>query len=377
MSLPDQDEIRRTVAQARTIVVKVGSSSLTTRTGHLDQGKLNALVGALASVRSEGARLVLVSSGAIAAGFGPLGFDVRPHDVSTQQATASVGQGLLMAQYEAAFARWGLRVGQILITARDTTLAVQYRNAQRTLCRLLDLGVIPIVNENDALASNEIRLGDNDRLSALVANIVGADALVLLTDVDALYTAPPGRPGARRIEFVSDVTEVMEEVDAQGSSSGLGTGGMGTKLDATRMATSSGIPVVLASANQAGPALSGDRVGTLFAPNRKRGSSHRLWIKYASRPQGGYVVDPGAARAIRGGRASLLAAGTVQIRGGFSAGDPVWVWDQSGNRVAKGLSGYDSEEAEEMLGLTTKELRRRHGPHYAHPLIHRDSLVLL
>lgn len=377
MAAPSQDEVRARVAQARTMVVKVGSSSLTTPDGHLDTSRLNVLVGALASAANDGARLVLVTSGAIAAGFGPLGFRSRPEDVATQQATASVGQGLLMAQYEAAFARRGLRVGQILITARDTTLAVQYRNARRTLCRLLDLGVIPVVNENDALASNEIRFGDNDRLSALIANIVSADALVLLTDVDALYTAPPGRPGARRIEFVPDVAEALDRIDAAGSSSGLGTGGMTTKLDAARMAASSGIPVVLARADQAGPAMEGDPVGTLFAPIRRRGSSHRLWIKYASRPQGGYVVDQGAAKALRGGRASLLAAGTVSVRGGFSAGDPVWIWDQSGDQVAKGLSGYDSEEAEEMLGLTTTDLRRRQGAHFAHPLVHRDSLVLI
>lgn len=377
MAAPSQDEVRARVAQARTMVVKVGSSSLTTPDGHLDTSRLNALVGALASAANDGARLVLVTSGAIAAGFGPLGFRSRPEDVATQQATASVGQGLLMAQYEAAFARRGLRVGQILITARDTTLAVQYRNARRTLCRLLDLGVIPVVNENDALASNEIRFGDNDRLSALIANIVSADALVLLTDVDALYTAPPGRPGARRIEFVPDVAEALDRIDAAGSSSGLGTGGMTTKLDAARMAASSGIPVVLARADQAGPVMEGDPVGTLFAPIRRRGSSHRLWIKYASRPQGGYVVDQGAAKALRGGRASLLAAGTVSVRGGFSAGDPVWIWDQAGDQVAKGLSGYDSEEAEEMLGLTTTDLRRRQGAHFAHPLVHRDSLVLI
>ena len=170
------------------MVVKVGSSSLTQPSGHLDVKKLNSLVAALSAASAQGARVVLVSSGAIAAGFGPLGFESRPSDVATQQAVAAVGQGLLMAQYEAAFGRFGVRVGQILITAEDTIRAVQYRNVQRTLNRLLELGVVPIVNENDSLASNEIRFGDNDRLSALVANLVRADALVLLTDVDGLYT---------------------------------------------------------------------------------------------------------------------------------------------------------------------------------------------
>lgn len=189
-----ESEVRRAIAGARTMVVKVGSSSLTQPSGHLDVKKLNSLVAALSAASAQGARVVLVSSGAIAAGFGPLGFESRPSDVATQQAVAAVGQGLLMAQYEAAFGRFGVRVGQILITAEDTIRAVQYRNVQRTLNRLLELGVVPIVNENDSLASNEIRFGDNDRLSALVANLVRADALVLLTDVDGLYTAPPSTP---------------------------------------------------------------------------------------------------------------------------------------------------------------------------------------
>ena len=198
MNTPSQAQVRRAIAEAQTIVVKVGSSSLTEPSGHLDPQRLNALVAAIARVRLMGGRVVLVSSGAIAAGFGTLGFDKRPTDVADQQACAAVGQGLLMAQYEAAFARYGLRVGQILITVSDTIAPQQYRNVRRTLDRLLDLGAVPIINENDSLASNEIRFGDNDRLSALIANIVVADALVLLTDVDALYTAPPSQPGSRR-----------------------------------------------------------------------------------------------------------------------------------------------------------------------------------
>ena len=185
---PTEDEIRRSISNANTIVVKVGSSSLTDLSGHLDVQKLRALVTAISRAQMSGANVVLVSSGAIAAGFGLLGFNERPKDVPTQQATASVGQGLLMYQYESAFAEFGIRVGQMLLTADVTISPSRYRNAQRTMLRLLELGVVPIVNENDALSSNEIRFGDNDRLAALVANIVRADALVLLTDVDALYT---------------------------------------------------------------------------------------------------------------------------------------------------------------------------------------------
>ncbi|KFI81792.1 glutamate 5-kinase [Bifidobacterium pullorum] len=377
MSTPSQAQVRRSVAQAQTMVVKVGSSSLTRSSGHLDAAKLEALVASVAANVLSGARIVLVSSGAIAAGFGPLGFAERPRDVATQQAAASVGQGLLMARYETAFARYGIRVGQILITAEDTIRAAQYRNARRTLERLLDLGVVPIVNENDALASNEIRFGDNDRLSALVANIVRADALVLLTDVDALYTAPPGRPDARRIGYVPDVIATLRDVTVGGSTSGVGTGGMVTKLEAARIAAVSGVPVVLTSAANAGPAMMGDPVGTVFAPVHDRGSSRRLWIGFAAEPRGTIVVDDGAVRAVRGGRASLLAAGALEVRGEFSAGDPVWVDAEDGTHLARGLSGYDSEEIPQMLGRNTDQLRRFLGEAYAHPLIHRDNLVLV
>lgn len=371
------EQVRRAVASAATVVVKVGSSSLTMPSGHLDGDKLRALVGAIAQVHMLGGNVVLVSSGAIATGFGPLGFTSRPTDVATQQATASVGQGLLMAQYEMAFAHYGIRVGQLLITAEDTVRPQQYRSARRTMAKLLELNVVPIVNENDALASNEIRFGDNDRLSALVANMVRADALVLLTDVDALYTAPPSEPDSQRISFVPNVTEVLEGIRVGGSGSKVGTGGMVTKLEAARTAAVSGIPTVLTCAAQAGPALMGDNVGTAFAPVKKRGNARRLWIKFAAHPRGEFVVDEGAAQAVRGGRASLLATGVVAVDGNFSAGDPVWISDEEGNRIARGLSGYDSEEIPQMLGRNTVQLRRLLGEEYAHPLIHRDNLVLI
>ena len=338
-----EDGVRCSIREARTIVVKVGSSSLTSASGQLDVQKLRALVTAISHAQMQGARIVLVSSGAIAAGFGLLGFNERPKDVPTQQATASVGQGLLMAQYEAAFSQFGFRVGQMLLTADVTISPSRYRNAQRTMLRLLELGVIPIVNENDALSSNEIRFGDNDRLAALVANIVRAEALVLLTDVDSLYTAPPSEPGAKRVSFVPDVTRAIEEVKVGASVSGVGTGGMVTKMEAAHVAAVSGIPTVLTCAGNAGPALAGDAVGTVFAPVHTRDSSRRLWIGFASHPHGVLVVDNGAAKAVRGGRASLLAAGIVGVRGEFSATDPVWIDDEQGNHLAKGLVAFDAE----------------------------------
>ena len=377
MSTPSQAEVRRAIAAAQTVVVKVGSSSLADPSGHLDPERLDALVAALAQVRLMGARVVLVSSGAIAAGFGLLGFDSRPTDVSTQQATAAVGQGLLMARYESSFARYGIRVGQILITAEDTIRATQYRNVQRTLERLLELGVVPIINENDSLASNEIRFGDNDRLSALIANLVRADALVLLTDVDALYTAPPSQPGSRRIAYVPNVVDALGDIQVSGAGSKVGTGGMVTKLEAARVAAVSGIPAVLTCASNAGPALMGDPVGTAFAPVKHRGSSKRLWIGFAAEPRGVIVVDAGAAKAVRGGLASLLAAGALEVKGAFSAGDPVWIDDEHGTHLARGLAGFDSEEIPQMLGRNTAQLKRFLGEQYAHPLVHRDDLVLV
>lgn len=373
----DEQAVRRAVEQASTVVVKVGSSSLTDSSGHLDSRRLSALVGVLSRTVAMGARVVLVSSGAIAAGFGPLGFDARPEDVPTQQAAASVGQGLLMARYEREFSRYGVTVGQILLTAHDTIHSSQYRNAQRTLRRLLDLGVVPIVNENDALASNEIRFGDNDRLSSLVANIVRADALVLLTDVDGLYTLPPSNPKAERIFFVPNVTSTLKNVVVSGSNSHVGTGGMTTKLEAVRVAARSGIPSILTSATMAGPALMGDAVGTAFAPLKHKSSSKRLWIGFAAEPRASLLVDAGAKAAILGGKASLLAAGVVRAEGEFSAGDPVFIADSDGVRFAKGLVAFDSEEIPQMAGRSTKTLEADLGEGYGHPLVHRDDLVIL
>ena len=376
MNTPSQAQVRRAIAEAQTIVVKVGSSSLTEPSGHLDPQRLNALVAAIARVRLMGGRVVLVSSGAIAAGFGTLGFDKRPTDVADQQACAAVGQGLLMAQYEAAFARYGLRVGQILITVSDTIAPQQYRNVRRTLDRLLDLGAVPIINENDSLASNEIRFGDNDRLSALIANIVVADALVLLTDVDALYTAPPSEPGSKRISYVPNVEDALAKVQVGGTGSNVGTGGMVTKMEAARVAAVSGIPAVLTCASNAGPAMMGDPVGTAFAPINDRGSSRRLWIGFASHPQhagGRFRRGQGGAR----GSGQPACGRRGGSEGDFAAGDAVWVDDEQGNHLAKGLVGFDSEEIPQMLGRNTAQLKRFLGEEYAHPLVHRDNLVLV
>ena len=245
------------VASARRIVVKVGSSSLTTSKGAIDESRVVELVGALADRRASGTEIVLVTSGAIAAGLEPLGLKTRPRDLATQQAAASIGQGLLMHRYTEAFADREVTVGQVLMTAEDVVRRAHYRNAQRTLYRLLELGALPIVNENDTVATDEIRFGDNDRLAALVAHLVHADLFVMLSDVDALYDAPPTRKGATRITEVSHPDQ-LDAVDVGKRGSAVGTGGMVTKVAAARIAAGAGIPVVLAHAQSAAAALAGE-----------------------------------------------------------------------------------------------------------------------
>ena len=369
--------VRDAVAKARRIVVKVGSSSLTTTAGGLDGKRLTALADVLAALRAAGREVVLVSSGAIAAGLAPLGLAHRPRDLATQQAAASVGQGLLVARYADAFAIHGLRVGQVLLTVDDMTRRAHYRNAYRTLHKLLALGVLPVVNENDTVATHEIRFGDNDRLAALVAQLVHADALVLLSDVDGLYDGNPRRAGATKIAEVTDPADLDGLQIGRTGRSGLGSGGMQTKVEAARIATGSGIDVVLASATDAEGAVSGAPVGTWFRPRSKRRSTRLLWLEHATGGRGHLHLDAGAVQAVVERRLSLLPAGIVSVEGTFSAGDPVDLLDESGRAVARGLVNYDSAELPELLGRSTHELAREMGPGYEREVVHRDHLVVL
>ncbi|MEO8107179.1 MAG: glutamate 5-kinase, partial [Actinomycetes bacterium] len=315
------------VVAARRIVVKVGSSSLTTPEGAIDEARVVRLVDALADRRASDTEIVLVTSGAIAAGLEPLGVKKRPRDLATQQAAASIGQGLLMHRYTEAFANRGITVGQVLMTSEDVVRRAHYRNAQRTLYRLLELGALPIVNENDTVATDEIKFGDNDRLAALVAHLVHADLFVMLSDVDALYDAPPSRKGATRIAEVNRPEE-LDAVDVGKRGSSIGTGGMITKVAAARIASGAGIPVVLAHAESVAPALAGDDVGTWFAPSGRRTPTRLLWLAHAASPHGRLWLDPGAVQAVVGRRASLLPAGVTAVDGSFVAGDPVDVEDR-------------------------------------------------
>jgi glutamate 5-kinase len=368
---------RELLGTARRLVVKVGSSSLTTRQGGIDDDRLVALVDVLARHRLAGREVVLVSSGAIAAGLAPLTLARRPRDLATQQAAASVGQGLLVARYTAAFARHGLTVGQVLLTADDVVRRGHYANARRTLERLLGLGVVPVVNENDTVATQEIRFGDNDRLAALVAHIVRADVLVLLSDVDALYDGPPGRDGVQRVPVVRGPADLDGIRIGSIGAAGVGSGGMVTKVDAASIAASAGVPTLLTAAALAAHGLDGADVGTWFEAHGTRRASRLLWLAHAARTEGRLVLDEGAVDAVVVRRTSLLPAGVTRVEGVFSAGDPVELADAGGRVVARGLVAYDAADVPRLLGRSTRDIARELGPDYERELVHRDDLVVL
>jgi glutamate 5-kinase len=365
------------VAAARRVVVKVGSSSLTTTEGGIDPELVRRLVAVLADARGRGVEVVLVSSGAIAAGLSPLRLARRPRALPIQQAAAAVGQGLLVHRYTEELARHGVVAGQVLLTADDVTRRTHYRNAHQTFAKLLELGVLPIVNENDTVATSEIRFGDNDRLAALVSHLVHADLLVLLSDVDGLYDGPPAAAGSRLVGEVALADDLATVRIGRAGSAGIGTGGMRTKLDAARIATGAGIPVVLTSADHAGAALAGRPVGTFFHAAVRRRPTRQLWLAHATEPKGVLLLDEGAVRAVTERRASLLAAGVTGATGAFAAGDPVDLAGPDGVAVARGLVNFDADEIPSLVGKTSAVLRRELGAAYEREVVHRDDLVLL
>ncbi|KRC66693.1 gamma-glutamyl kinase [Aeromicrobium sp. Root236] len=359
------------------IVVKVGSSSLSSAEGGLDGQRVDALVDALAAGRERGDEIVLVSSGAIAAGLAPLSLPRRPRDLATQQAAASVGQGALIARYAQRFAQHGLVVGQVLLTADDVTRRSHYRNAYQTFARLLELGVVPIVNENDTVATSEIRFGDNDRLAALVSHLVHADLLVLLSDVDGLYDGDPRREGAAIVSDVHGEADIAELDIVRPSASAIGTGGMVTKIEAARIATGAGIPVVLTAAPRAAAALEGQPVGTRFHPTGRRRPTRLLWLAHASNTKGAVHLDAGAVRALTVRKASLLPAGITGVTGTFVAGDPVDLVGPDAVVIARGIVNYDSAELPSLLGRSTRDLAAELGAEYEREVVHRDDMMVI
>jgi glutamate 5-kinase len=342
---------------------------LTTPTGVFDATRLQYLADAIEARMKAGSDVVIVSSGAIAAGIEPLGLAKRPTDLATKQAAASVGQVALVNSWSAAFGHYSRTVGQVLLTAHDISMRVQHTNAQRTLDRLRALHAVAIVNENDTVATNEIRFGDNDRLSALVAHLVGADALILLSDIDGLYDSDPRKGNARFISEVSGPDE-LDGVSA-GRGSHLGTGGMASKLPSALLAADAGVPVLLAAAADAAAALSDASVGTVFAPRPARMSARRFWVRYAAEAAGALTLDDGAVRAVVKQRRSLLPAGITALSGRFYGGDVVELRASDARVVGRGVVAYDAGELAAMIGRSTSELpveMRR-------PAVHADDLV--
>ncbi|MEB3260441.1 MAG: glutamate 5-kinase [Cyanobacteriota bacterium] len=360
-------------------VIKVGTSLLRGQPERSTAAVIMDLATSMARAQRAGERLALVTSGAVGLGCTALGLERRPNDLTALQAAAAVGQGRLMALYQEAFAVRGLTVAQVLLTRADLASRRSYRRACQTLEQLLEWNVVPIVNENDTLATDELRFGDNDTLSALLAVAIAADELVLLTDVDRLYSADPRTDAdAIPIEEVSDPAEFDRLERAAGGGGQWGTGGMTTKITAARIATASGIRVRLADGRD--PAvldtlLAGGQVGTVFQPSATPLSDRKGWLAHALVPHGSLVVDAGAERALRHQGASLLAVGLTAVEGRFERCTPVRLVGLDGQEVGRGLCGFSSDELRGILGLPREEMRRRLGAADG-VVVHRDHLVL-
>lgn len=370
---------RRQLAAARRVVVKVGTGLVTARGVGADPERIEALAAEIAAIHN-GRDVVLVSSGAIATGMARLALTERPRSIPEKQAAAAVGQSALMWHYEIAFKRHGIPVAQVLLTAQDIGNRARYVNARNTLNTLLRFSVLPVVNENDTVAVEEIKVGDNDNLSALVAALIDADLLVLLTDVAGLYTADPSRhASARKLDTVEAVTEDIARLvwNRAGPAS---VGGMATKLQAAQKAAASGLPMIIASGREPGVLrriLAGEPVGTYFAPGAKPLTGRKRWIAFAVTPTGRVVVDAGAIRALTEHGRSLLPSGIVEVEGEFDSGEVVAVVGPDGRQFARGVVNFDAGELRKILGARTAEIERRLGYKSFDEAIHRDNLVIL
>jgi len=359
-------------------IVKVGSSSLRGEDGRLDRTQVRSLAEQIAVARGAGTRMVLVSSGAVAAGMGLLGLQRRPTDLDTLQACAAVGQGELIHEYQQVFAGHGLAAAQILLTQDDFVRRGRYLNARATLQRLLQLGTVPVINENDAVATEELAYGDNDHLAALVASMLDAQLLLLLSDVDGLYDRPPTQEGATLVPEVPAVEDLdLESVGGTGSF--VGSGGMRTKVESAFVANASAAHAVVANARQADVVdrvLAGDEVGTWFHARTRRMEARRLWIGFALNVHGRLHVDAGAAAAVLDGGRSLLGVGVTAVDGEFIVGDAVEVVDPAGVAIARGLVAFDAADMKKMAGRTTKVASDEFGDRFGRPVVHRDDLAV-
>jgi glutamate 5-kinase len=360
-----------------TLVVKLGSSIVAADDGSLRADVLDSVCGQVASLEREGERVVMVTSGAIARGMRLMQLPARPRAMDELQAASAVGQGDLFRAYESRLAEQGVHAAQVLLTAADIAARTNYLNARQTLRRLIQWGVVPVVNENDTTATDEITFGDNDFLAAQVAILLDARLLVLLTDIDGLYTADPAHhPEAERIEAVDDFSE-LEGLEIGDRTSAFGSGGMRSKVAAAEMAGEAGIAATICDGTGEGTltaAAAGETVGTRFAPQAGKASSFKLWLKYAKPSHGCLLVDEGAARVLRESGSSLLPVGITAVEGSFEAGDAVEV-AADGATIGKGITDYSAAELSRVLGMKSAQVRELL-PHAADEVIHRDRFVL-
>lgn len=367
------------LGHVRRVVVKLGSSVVTTENG-LDRKMIRNLADDIHEMRKTGKEFIIVSSGAIAAGVRRLGLKEGARTIPQKQAAASIGQSRLMSAYDEAFGRYGIRVGQLLLTRDDLTHRQRYLNARNTLMTLLSWGVVPIINENDTVVVEEIKLGDNDNLSALVAVLASADLLITLTDIEGLMDCDPRvNSDACLIPVVENITPELKSM-AGGTSSGVGRGGMSSKIEAASKAQMSGVPMIITKGKVEGAiakTLSGEVCGTLIMPAKEKISARKSWIRYNLRPEGALRVDSGAAKALTHGGKSLLPIGIIDVEGSFDDGAAVDVIDQNDNKIAVGLVNYSSEEMKRIVGRQTAEIDWVLGYRRYDEAIHADNLVVL
>lgn len=367
------------ISQTNRIVVKVGTTTLTHVNGKLNLNRLEQLVRQLADLQNQGKEVVIVTSGAVGAGMGRLGLTEKPASILERQALAAVGQGLLMQVYEKIFAEYGITVAQVLLTRNDIEDRKRYLNARNTLLTLLKYRVIPIINENDTIATEELKIGENDTLSALVTGLIDAELLILLSDIDGLYTKDPKKdPTAELIPFVTEVTDEIKEM-AGGSASSLGTGGMVTKIGAAQMALAAGASMVIMNGDdpsQIQKIFIGKPVGTVFVSKQPVVNHRKRWIAFGPKPHGVITVDQGAERALLEQGKSLLPSGVVAVAGEFEEGDLIKVVNRENKELARGLTNYTQEQLMKIMGHKTGEIEGILGYKSSDEVIHRDNLVI-
>ncbi|HEY6873402.1 MAG TPA: glutamate 5-kinase [Geobacteraceae bacterium] len=371
---------RTILKKARRVVVKIGSRVLTLENNGLDRDFMKQLAAQIARLKGEGREVIIVSSGAVAAGRNDLGIEGKPRTIPQKQAAAAIGQSRLMRAYEEAFSTFGHTVAQILLTRDDLSDRLRFLNARSTIETLLACGVIPIINENDTVAVDEIKFGDNDNLSALVTNLTEAELLVILTDIDGFFDADPRtNKDARLISLVESITRKVEHA-AGGSASTVGTGGMVTKLAAAKKAGKFGVPTLMVNGKSPGivaRAMAGEEVGTLFLAAKESLPSRKHWIAYTLHPKGRLVVDEGACTVLSQHGRSLLPSGVVSVEGEFDRGDCVKVCGPDGAEFARGIVAYSHKEIASVMGRRSSEIEAVLGYKYGDEVIHRDNLVLL